>query len=84
MSEYQNLLKSPGWGRLVELAKEQIEVRKNILLAQEESSLEDVFESVRLKAEIRSFKLWLELPTVIINDLREELGYVDEEVDTEG
>lgn len=84
LSAYQSLLKSQGWEQLAELAGEQIETRKNVLLAMEESSLEDVFESVRLKAEIRAFKLWLELPKILINDLREELGYVDEEVDAEG
>jgi hypothetical protein len=66
------------------VATEQIEVRKNILLAQEEQDLSDMLESVRLKAEIRAIRLWLVMPENIIGQLREELGYVEEEVGAEG
>lgn len=84
MSEFQSLAKSQAWARLVEVATEQIEVRKNILLAQEEQDLSDMLESVRLKAEIRAIRLWLVMPENIIGQLREELGYVEEEVGAEG
>ena len=82
LSEFQSLVKSPAWARLVEVAQEQIEVRRNILLSQEEKDLSDMLESVRLKAEIRAIRLWIVMPESIIGQMREELGYVEEEVET--
>lgn len=75
MSEFQSLLKSPAWERLVEVAQEQIEVRKNILLSQEEQDWGDLLEGVRLKAEIRAIRLWLMMPHSIVEQMKEELGY---------
>lgn len=82
MSAYQSLVKSQGWGQLVELAEEQATVRRQMVMAMEEKELGDFIEGVRLKAEARAIKLFLTLPETIIEQLKEELGYVDEEVDT--
>jgi len=81
LSEFQSLLKSPAWARLVEVASEQIEVRKNILLSQEEQDWGDLLEGVRLKAEIRAIRLWLVMPESIVEQMKEELGYAAVEDD---
>lgn len=81
LSEFQSLLKSPAWARLVEVANEQIEVRKNILLSQEEQDWGDLLEGVRLKAEIRAIRLWLVMPESIVEQMKEELGYAAVEDD---
>jgi len=80
LSEFQSLVKSLAWERLVDLAREQITIRTNVLLTLEEKGLEDLLEVVRLKAEIRAFKLWIAMPDALIDGLKEELGYavVDE------
>ena len=78
MSAYQSLHKSLGWGLLVELAREQIDMRQAMVMSMEEKGLEDVFEGVRLKAECRALKLFISLPETIIEQLREDLGYVEE------
>lgn len=80
MSAYQSLVKSQGWGKLVELAQEQADVRRQMVMAMEEKGLEDMLESIRLKAEARAIKLFVALPDTIIEGLKEDLGYVEAEV----
>lgn len=84
LSEYQSLLKSPGWGLLDKLAAEQVAMRQAVVMAMEEKGLEDMLESIRLKAEARAIKLFVSLPETIIEQLREDLGYVDEELEIDG
>lgn len=84
LSEYQSLVKSPAWGRLVEVGKSQAELRTQMIMAKEERGLEDFIEVIRLKAEANMIKLFLELPTVIINGLKEDLGYVEDETQAAG
>lgn len=79
LSEYQSLRSSPAWARLVEVGQSQVELRTQMIMGKQEEKLEDFIELVRLKAEANTIKLFLELPTVIINGLKEDLGYVDEE-----
>lgn len=83
LSEFQSLVKSPAWVRLAEIAHEQVGVRQSMVMAMEEKGLEDLLESVRLKAETRAIKLFLTLPDNIIEGLKEELGYVADEVGVE-
>jgi hypothetical protein len=78
LSAYQSLHKSLGWELLVELAQEQIAMRHAMIMALEEKGLEDIFEGIRLKAECRALKLFVSLPETIIEQLREDLGYVEE------
>jgi hypothetical protein len=75
LSEYQSLLKSQGWARLVELANEQVLVRQQLVMAMEEKELGDFIEGVRLKAEARAIKLFVALPETIVEQMREDLGY---------
>ena len=84
LSEYQSLVRSRGWGLLVELARGQIEVRGQMVLAMEEKGLEDILEGVRLRAEIRAIKLFTSLPETVIDRLKEDLNYVADEAETVG
>jgi hypothetical protein len=80
LSEYQSLLRSPGWERLVDLATEQVELRQSIIMTREERELGDFIEVLRLKAEARAIKLFITLPETVVEQLKEELGYVEPEV----
>lgn len=80
LSEYQSLVRSPGWELLVDLAQEQVAMRQSMVMAMEEKGLEDFMEVVRLKAEARAIKLFVSLPGTIMDQLREDLGY---EVETD-
>jgi hypothetical protein len=84
LSEFQSLLRSPAWVRLVELASEQVALRQSMVMAMEEKGLEDMLESIRLKAESRAIKLFVSLPENIIEQMKEDLGYVEDEVETAG
>jgi hypothetical protein len=53
-------------------------MRQAMVMSMEEKGLEDIFEGVRLKAECRALKLFISLPETIIEQLREDLGYVEE------
>jgi hypothetical protein len=75
LSEYQNLVKCQGWVQLVELAKEQIDVRQAMVMAMEEKELGDFIELIRLRAEARAIRLFLGLPGTIIDQIKEDLGY---------
>lgn len=78
LSEYQSLVKCPAWGRLVNLAEEQIDLRAAMVMAKEEEKLEDFIELVRLKAEAKAIRLFAGLPETIIAGIKEDLNYVED------
>lgn len=73
LHEYRSLLSSPGWVRLVELAKEQEQVRANQILMMDLSNVESVLEMQKLKSERVGIKLFRLIPETIIERLEEEL-----------
>jgi len=73
LEEFQNLVKSPGWGRLHEILEQQTILRGNALLAQDIKSLEDAFEHSRLVGERRGILLAMKLPQTILDNLQEDI-----------
>ena len=76
---FQNLVKSPGWEALVEIAEGQLKLREVEILSAEVNSLDDAFIQSRLRAERLGIKLFIELPSTIVNELKEETNALVDE-----
>jgi hypothetical protein len=73
LADFQTLVKSPGWVRLAEIAKTQVEVRANNIVSGDLNSLDDMFELGRLKAERAGIQLFLRLPETFIEQLQQDI-----------
>lgn len=73
LHEFRNLVKSPAWARLVDAAEKQIEFRERQIIQMDMNTDEDVNEVRTLKAERSGIKLFLQIPTSIIENLEEDL-----------
>lgn len=70
---WESLVKSRGWGRLVEILEEQVVLRSNTLLAGSIRGLDSAFEHTEQQGERRGIKLVLELPGTVIETLKEDI-----------
>ena len=79
VQEFQALLSSPGWARLVEYGEAQIHGRESskILPA---ASLDDMIKNATTDAEVSGIRLFLKLPELAIADFESQLEELKEEV----
>jgi hypothetical protein len=49
----------------------------------QEKGIEDILENVRLKAEAQTLRLVITLPDALVDGLKEELGYVEDELEVD-
>ncbi len=63
--EMQSLISSPGWKRLQEISKTQVEGRTNSILLK---PTESAYEQEYLKGEIQGMKTLLAIPVSLVED----------------
>ena len=71
VSDLRHLLRSPGWARLLKMAEAQCDTRsKNVLAPLEGKSPYDLeFQ----KGEIAGIRLFMQLPEIALENLKEQL-----------
>ncbi len=65
--EMTNLISSPGWKRLLEITKTQVEGRTNSILLK---PTESAYEQEYLKGEIQGMKTLLAIPVTLVEDAK--------------
>lgn len=77
--EFQELLKSQGWEQLVEYAEKQMEHR-GVGLQGQATGLDQCISNEFVKGEIAGIRLFLHIPTAVIEDFESQLNEIKEEV----
>ena len=75
--DWSNLMQTPGWKRLEQIAKEQIEARQTQRLQLRVNSTERMAEHEFLAGEELGIALLSHLPKTIFDELSRELGLGD-------
>jgi hypothetical protein len=79
VQEFQALLKSPGWDRLVEYGEAQIAGREGSKVMPAHS-LDAMIANATTDAEVSGIRLFLKLPELAISDFESQLDELKEEV----
>lgn len=76
--KWADLLALEGWSDLEKLAKAQIEARERQMLTLRMNSQEKISEFERLGGSVEGIRLFLTLPVVFLQQVKEELENEDE------
>ena len=79
---FRELLNSRAWALLLDIAKVQIETRKN-LLTQRAKGMEGVLELEYAKGEIAGIEIFTRIPSTALEDLEEQLSDIKEQLKEE-
>lgn len=82
MQAFRELLNSRGWDLLLDIAKAQIEARKNLLL-QRAKGIDGAFELEYAKGEIAGIEIFTRIPSTALEDLEEQLETIKEQLKEE-
>ena len=79
MREFQELSKSPGWERLVDYARKQVESRK-VQLQAPPSGMDALIVKTYAEGEVAGIELFARIPEIVISDMTEQLDELKEVV----
>ena len=69
----ENLVNSPGWGKLAELLEKQNNLRLSQIQAADMNTIENILETKTFLNERRGILLALQLPQTIVDNLKQEI-----------
>lgn len=78
LSELRNLIKLPGWDRLVEIGDGQRKARWNQVMIKPCKSVDATLEQEFMKGEYAGIALFFQLPLDRIGDLEELIKQIEE------
>ncbi len=78
-TEMSNLISSPGWKRLQDISRTQVEGRTNSILLK---PTESAYEQEYLKGEIQGMKTLLAIPVTLVEDAMAIIDSTKEEETT--